>query len=280
MRFPESERVLYERNPLTEVICQLRFSTILKIEAVSPYEFQESLREQYPIYRLREPNFNIPSDAPQEVRQLAAAAVSSALRQQVRPAHEFLSEDGSWKVVLVPDFVALTATRTASPTSGYRRWEEFSERLSAVMMALQVVYAPPFFTRVGLRYKDVIVRSQLGLERVPWREILQPPIAGELTDAVIDETAVSDIRRRIELKLEDGLRLTLQHGVVTTKVEGGPDEPSYLIDADFYLEGKTDGEQALRVLSRANREARNLFRWCITKGLHTALRPSVVRVDG
>jgi hypothetical protein len=43
--FPESERIIYAKNPLESVICQLRFPAILKISSEPPVEFQETLRK-------------------------------------------------------------------------------------------------------------------------------------------------------------------------------------------------------------------------------------------
>ena len=50
MNLPEYERVIYERNPLIQVVCQLRFPTILKIAHQEPVEFQDEIRFQYPLF--------------------------------------------------------------------------------------------------------------------------------------------------------------------------------------------------------------------------------------
>ena len=49
MPFPEATRVIYHKNPLTDVICQLRFPPILKIDSEIPSLFQDTIREQYPL---------------------------------------------------------------------------------------------------------------------------------------------------------------------------------------------------------------------------------------
>jgi hypothetical protein len=40
MEFPEAERVIYSRNPLAEVACQLRFPRILALDERIPADFQ------------------------------------------------------------------------------------------------------------------------------------------------------------------------------------------------------------------------------------------------
>ena len=48
--FSSSERKILEKNQLLEVICQLRYFDILKIDASEPVEFQEAIRAEYPQY--------------------------------------------------------------------------------------------------------------------------------------------------------------------------------------------------------------------------------------
>ena len=47
MLFAKYERCLYQRSPLIEVICQLRFPTILSIGSQEPAEFQEAIRHEF-----------------------------------------------------------------------------------------------------------------------------------------------------------------------------------------------------------------------------------------
>ena len=44
----EQSRQIYRRRQLLEVICQLRFPDILKIESTAPAEFQDQIRAEYP----------------------------------------------------------------------------------------------------------------------------------------------------------------------------------------------------------------------------------------
>lgn len=48
--FSDSERVHYAKAQLAEVVCQLRFPSILRIAAEEPADFQERIRATYPRY--------------------------------------------------------------------------------------------------------------------------------------------------------------------------------------------------------------------------------------
>lgn len=63
MLFPESERVIYDQNPLEEVICELRFPQILRIESEAPAAFQDRVRGEYPLVNKRTPlNLGLPPE--------------------------------------------------------------------------------------------------------------------------------------------------------------------------------------------------------------------------
>jgi len=62
--FPESERVIYEKAPLVQVICQLRFPQILRIESQLPVEFQERIRDAFPILEKTTASFPQPGLVP------------------------------------------------------------------------------------------------------------------------------------------------------------------------------------------------------------------------
>ena len=46
--FSHETRCIYRKNQLAEVVCQLRFPEILKIETAVPADFQEAIRDEYP----------------------------------------------------------------------------------------------------------------------------------------------------------------------------------------------------------------------------------------
>ena len=54
MLFSDRSRSNYRNAPIHEVICQLRFPTILTINSVEPADFQEAIRDAFPQYARRQ----------------------------------------------------------------------------------------------------------------------------------------------------------------------------------------------------------------------------------
>lgn len=259
MAFPEAPREVYESNPLEEVICQLRFPTILKIDAEPPAAFQERLRPAFPFYTLR-PGLNLPAGLPAELASTIAAQLPLGTGAS---AHEFTSRDEKWTLTLTRDFLALTCR-------WYDRWENFKEHLCEPLHALRELYAPPFFTRIGLRYRDVIRRSSLDLREVDWSQLLQSWICGALaSDDVSSDVERSAQQLLIRLPGERG-RLLANHGTV---FDDATKELCYVIDADFFHDKQTEPADALECLDFLHQQARLFFRWCIRDRLHRAMRP-------
>lgn len=260
MPFPEVERVLYKKNPLDQVICQLRFPPILKIDAVVPADFQDAVRRHFPNFS--ETAWNL--EFPRSMRGLVPPeVVGQSLRASMGKNYEFSSEDSCWKINLTRRFVALT-------TKKYERWEAYKEKLQIPLQALIDVYSPGHFGRIGLRYIDVIRRSVLGLDNVPWSELLQPHISG-----IIGSQEMSDKIKNLENQCEIGLSDGESEVRISSKLveNSNPAETCYMIDSDFYSAHKIEIASTLAKLDYFNERARRLLRWCITQPLHQAMEP-------
>jgi len=256
--FPESERVIYVKNPLELVICQLRFPAILKIGSEAPVQFQEALRKKYPLFR-EIPPLDVGTGLPPEL----SAIMSKLIPLPSSKAYELTSGDGAWQITLTQESLALLC-------KSYRRWEQFRGELQTAFELLEKIYEPPFFTRIGLRYRDVIARYPLGLKDVNWSELLSGDLASEFHSRISD--AVEGSSHQLSLRLQgDTAKVTLHHGLVNK--EG---EVCYIIDSDFYTAERTGVQDAARILDYFNRQAGRLFRWCIADRLHRAMEPKPV----
>jgi uncharacterized protein (TIGR04255 family) len=266
MLFPDSERVIYAKNPLVEVVCQLRFPTILRIESELPATFQDKIRASYPTFKDNtRPELQV--SLSEELAKLTGGAVPPTLRAG-GPAYDFISADEQWKVGLTRDFLALS-------TPSYKRWEDFKEHLDAPLKSLVEVYAPDSFIRIGLRYRDLIRRSVLELHDTPWSALLEGHIAGELASAHVADR-IDGISKQVHLQLPDGSgQVLIQHGLVMFKPTDEPSEVEicYLIDSDISITARKEVTDAIQILDAFNKESRRLFRWCITDRLHRAMEP-------
>ena len=258
--FPDAPRVMYARNPLVEVICQVRFPPVLKIEALIPDAFQERIRGMFPVYRDSQPLLgNI--ELPPELLQLVRNTIPSGVQKGPRA---FATEDEKWTVTLAKDFLALS-------TKEYTRWDDFWHYLKPALDALQAVYMPVAYTRTGLRYRDVIRRSKLELEGFDWRDLLGHELAGELRDMQVGERVIETTTQTLIQLPDYDAKVRLQHG---TAIEDG--ENCYVIDHDLFTEKKTEHQNVFATLRFFNIQAHRLFRWCIQDRLHDAMQPQLL----
>lgn len=262
MAFPEAKRVIFKQNPLREVICQLRFPTILEIGAEPPVRFQNNIRSTYPLYSLERPLQNLPPEISSILEQLR---VPLPTQHQIL-THKFATAEGTRFISLNPEFVAFTERK-------YQRWEHFRTDIETATTTLEEVYTPAFYLRVGLRYQDVIDRKELGLDD-PWHALINAPLVGMLgAENLRDE--VQDIQTESLIKVT-GVRggfVRLRHGLRKVAPDG---HQVYVIDSDFYTSERSGKDDVLGILDEFRRVAGNLFRWAATSRLQQALEPMEV----
>lgn len=257
--FSQEPRCIYAKNMLLEVICQLRFPEILKIEAQEPYAFQDAIREEYPQYSKK-----IETLPPQQIN-------GQSIPQGTVNNYQFISADGQWKVSLTKGFIALS-------THAYARWEEFAGRLDRILAAFIQAYRPAFFSRVGLRYINAFRRAALELEDTPWRALIQPGYLGLMGDDDAQEGAFAKNEQSITASLPGGAKCGIKCGPgmlrkVNAQTRQTQEEKVYMLDLDLYMEGNTPINHAVPALNVVHGNAGSLFRGAITDRLHDAMLP-------
>jgi uncharacterized protein (TIGR04255 family) len=262
MPIPETVKVIYENNLLDNVICQVRFPMILKIESEVPSVFQEQINSRYPNGSVNQEialdiQFgNRPSNPSEDIQQLPKNIVKN---------YEFASEDNKWKVNLTRNFLSLS-------TNKYTRWGEFKPRFEYVLNALVEVYKPVIFTRIGLRYVDVIIRSKLHMDDFDWVVLINPKILGILSSPEM-KANVKDVQTRFVMGI-DGSDSAVRVTAGTVKSAENPQETCFIIDSDYYELKNMKKDEVMAKLDFFNSRAFGLFRWCITDRLHEAMKPN------
>lgn len=260
--FSKEPRCHYRESQLAEVICQLRFPEILTIAANAPVDFQEAIRSEYPQFSRRQ---EMPAP------KLAGVPGNMTLQNQAPITnYQFTSADGVWRVNLTSKFISLTC-------SSYTCWEDFAGKLDKPLAAFIKVYKPAYFERVGLRYLNFFSRFALGLEGVPFSELIAPCYLGPLAEADVAEGVASRCSVDVEMAIRGGCRVKLHAGPGLVKQQGKEDkEVKFIFDQDLYMPGQLQLNLAAGALQTLHAQADSLFRGAITEKLHEAMEPEEI----
>lgn len=258
---PFAPRFHLESHRLAQVLCQIRFSPVLRIrQDDSVIAFQEAIRGTYPRYAKQQGMALLVT--PEGVQQQAAAASQ----------HRFDDSDGVFTAILSPDFVALE-------TNQYTDVDDFVGRVVALAEAVSEHYAPGEIQRVGLRFINEL-RFAAPDARAEMREAITPTLLGAVgSDELVDTVAGG--QQILELAGDDG-RMLVRHGLhpqggttvdqLILQNQARPElaQPFYLLDIDAYTERSVrysvDGIEA--TLRAFNDDIRSFFAW----GVHEEYR--------
>jgi uncharacterized protein (TIGR04255 family) len=245
---PPPPEVPLSKAPLVRVIAQIKFPLIVSLEKrdfIAP--FQEAMRPFYPVLRFEQSQGMVFGP------------------QGVSPAPQLViwrfSDAGSrWRVSLAPDFVALE-------TEEYSAREDFLNRLSIVIDALEKHFEPKVVDRVGVRYIDRLTGPALAdiakLVRPQVLGILATP-AGNHVEQLISESIFS--------LQEKGARLLLRQGRVPKGTTVDPtainpiNEPSWILDIDMFRAASQEF-LAKEIVDEARTFTERIyafFRWAVT----------------
>lgn len=265
MLFPITPRVKFAKAPLTEVSCQLSFPPILRIDAHPPVDFQDAIRATFPFYTQDQALPLSPAKglALPKPGQTITFNLSTAIPSQGK-SHVFSTDDGKLFYRLWNNKLMFTCRR-------YEGWEIFWDHVKNGVVALEQFYMPSFYSHVCLRYKNVIVKSMLGVSECRWSELLIPAALGVLaTEPVAD--AVDKYEHKFTLRLPD------KAGLVEASVGLGtnPNTPerAIILESHVYTNSPTKSVDVDAKLNSYHRAAGLFFRWCITDRLRAALEPT------
>lgn len=243
--YSKEPRCIYRKNPLAEVICQLRFPEILSIETQLPDAFQDAIRNEFPRYLCRKEN---------------------AGDKQTNNYH-FGTQDGTYRVNLTSKFISLSCSR-------YTCWEDFAGMLDKPLAAFIRIYKPAFFERVGLRYVNFLSRKDLDLEDAAYSQLIQPCYLGVLGEEDVNETSTARSTVDADTALRGGCLVRLHAGPGRVNKAGRQDpEVKFVLDFDLYMPGNVQVNYSAGALQTLHDQSFGLFRGAITDMLHQAMEP-------
>jgi len=258
--FSQSARCIYRNHQLVEVICQLRFPTILTIDSQTPAAFQEEIRSIFPRY--------LPRLDPLPAKVLQTPQGPKVEQQKPINNYQFLTADGSYRINLTQNFISLTC-------SSYHSWEAFARMMDKPLAAFIRIYQPAYFERVGLRYLNAFSRSKLELEGTPWRELLEPAYLGLLASEDLPEQAYTRCTQDIDAKIPGGcnLKLHVGPGLLKRGKDTSDKEVKMIFDLDVSMSGNVPVNLSAASMQTIHTQAGSIFRDAITDVLHDAMDP-------
>lgn len=196
----EVKSVKFEKSPIKETVFELRFPPILRIDTETPDTFQDLIRTQFPEYQVQ-------NELQHEMLgNVFQNQFSSETKVSTKIAHVFSSVDRM-------NVVKLTRGNIFYSTKNYTGWDDFKEKSISIMEKFSNVYKTCQYSRIGLRYVNVIDRSELGVSiTTQWDDLITSHYLGLLSDAnqankIETYDLVSGLR--LELNLSINLRVTL-----------------------------------------------------------------------
>ncbi len=264
MIFPDVDRYVYKKNPLQEVICQIKFPPILRIDSELPSKFQEKIRHTFPYMEEKIDGIpNIPKEIIFNIPKSALFEITGGERKR----YVFFSSEKEYELTLTRDFIALSCKK-------YNRWEEFKENFYQSLSVLLDEYTPSFYTRIGLRYINFIDREELSIQQMNFSELLQNQITGIFLAKDIREEDIIGNLTKLEIKLDfENAIVRIIHGL---KPDRNNKENIFLIDNDLFVTGKTEIDALDNHLGFLKHQAHCIFRWTISDKLHTIMEPNAI----
>ena len=226
----------YKRNFLKQVVCELRFPTVMELgDARPPSSLVAALRKEYPHLELaNEVTFGFGGGA----------------QGGGSNSHIFRSSKLNW-------VVSVKQSALSIETSSYTEFDQLKERVLKVVTAAEKVIDTDFFTRVGLRYINSIAADNTD------------PADGWINASLVEPlrskkfTGVQEYAGRLHIVSDDGGCL-LQHGIGNqSPVRDLKNRfPEYLIDIDAFRTDVAVFETGA-ALDAMHQQAFDVFDWCL-----------------
>jgi len=257
MPFPQAERVIYNKNPLQQVICQLKYNPILTIDSNLPADFQDRIRYEFPFY---EETSSLHVQVPESKIQINQAIDINPIKIKT---YVFMNEDKSWRIDLSRETLLLS-------TKKYSRWEEFFGKLQKPLSALDDIYKPSYLSSIDLRYVDLFKRSTLGLNDTSWNDLIDNSFTGLLCSSEVG-SFVRGANSVFELDLANGFgKVRISSAIVIDIIDK---EDCFMLDSTFFIDKKIELKDVGQYLNIFNKNSTNLLRYAVKEKLHDAMEP-------
>lgn len=247
---PPPAEVVLRNAPLVRVVAQVRFSSVLRIEAREAVtSFQDKIRSAYPLF----------DQVTAQQLQLDLTSGMPSLRPVATSVWRFSNADRSMLLSLTSEVVTLEAKT-------YRGRSDFVPRWSEILNCLEQVFQPALAVRTGIRYVNRLDKASL--ERLP--EWVQPNLVGVALPEFRD--FVTQAFSEASIKVAEG-DLQLRWGILPANVTMDPGlldpapDSSWVLDLDVSSSVQKPFEVTALTAEFGTlaKRAYTVFRWVVTE---------------
>lgn len=229
LNLPDVEPVQYERNFIDTAVCELKFPIILDWENKPPAAIQKVLRSDYPYHNI-------------------VHSIDVGLQQDEsnkRVALQLQSRNKKWTVVIRSDAITLD-------TKSYLNFEDFSDKLEKIVNVVKDKIDSDFFTRVGLRYINIINYSPDEFEELINQDLVAPILKNVYGP-------IKEYYQRVSGYTDYGL-FNFRHGIKPNDTLN----QDYFLDFDYFKEG-VEIKEALDLVKKFHEYNFKFFHWALGK---------------
>lgn len=243
----EYDRVIYKNNPLENVLIQLKFPTMLLIDSKEPEEFQEKIRNSFPYYD----SF---------VNKLSNNELPDTKKNYIFRKNQ----NGNEYIILNRDSISLT-------TDKYDNWENFKENFKLALDSFESIYNTNLYTRIGLRYTDIISRKKLNNPKCKWNDLINEKYLGFLSGKFENKIFYNKNQYIIRLDNKNNI------ANISTSIEKRDyDNNCFCLDTDLSFIGEVKNNEIEKRINCLHSYSRPIFRDIITKKLHEILKDNTL----
>lgn len=242
---PPPADLMLGNAPLALVITQVRFAPVAKMDDETYIaDFQDRIRKHYPMFSYERVAFS----------PVFLQAMNAGEPAPSQVFWRMFSVDGTWRVILTRDFLALE-------TTAYSNRADFLERWTAILEAFNTSFRDITGTRFGLRYLNRINGEELTrLDQLVRPEALAITSLLGTPDVALSEARYSVPEGRIHARWGH-LPANATHDPSIMPVS----EPTWIMDTDLSIEQiPLDLSKIGDLAGRFSARGYGFFHWMMT----------------
>ena len=239
----------YPNSPITEAVCEFRFSPGPNWDLTIPGLIYGKVREDFP------------GKGKRVMQELSLTQTTEGIEQKVQRQERavFRSEDEKATIQVGDNLVAVSLFRP------YTKWDEFRSRIQSAFEALRETIDVEGLERIGLRYINRI--------EIPFRKF-------ELENYLEYRPYLGDKLTRPMVELNLGTRFEFVDGRDTCRIllasaaSDSENASTFILDLDYFLAKPqtVDLDDAMNWVEQAHTTVEELFEGCITEQLRDIFR--------